>query len=108
MANLKLNLIKELERLPGITHQPWPDRDDGFSTVHFHDREIAHFHNFNEIDLRLGKQLIKQENLKQPIDSIRHPKRSAHSAFIEIRFTTAQDVQKIVHLVKRFIEMVGQ
>ncbi|MBE9032186.1 DUF5519 family protein [filamentous cyanobacterium LEGE 11480] len=107
MSNLKLNLVTALERIPGITHQPWPERDDGFSTIHFHDREIAHFHNFNEIDLRLGRRLIKQEKLTPPTDSIHHPKRSANSQFLEMRFTQTQDIQRIVHLVKLLTGMAG-
>ena len=107
MSDLKTTLVRELERIPGVTHQPWPDRDDGFSTVHFNDREIAHFHNFNEIDLRLGRRLIKQENLKHPVDSTKHPKRTANSQFIEIRFTNNQDVHKVIRLVKLVIDMLS-
>lgn len=100
MSDLKTKLLRELKRIPGVKHQPWPERDDGFSTIHFDGREIAHFHNFNEIDLRLGKRLIKQKNLKHPIDSVKHPKRTVNSQFIEIRFTNNQDIRKVVRLIK--------
>lgn len=107
MTDLKEKLVRELERIPGVRHQPWPERDDGFSTVHFDGREIAHFHTFNEIDLRLGRRLIKQENLKHPIDSEKHPKRTANSQFIEIRFTNKQDVHKVVRLVRLAIDVLS-
>lgn len=100
MANLKRDLVAELERLPGVTHRPWPERNDGFSTVHFAEREIAHFHNLAEIDIRLGKSLIRQEGLVHPSDSTKHPKRSPNSQFIEVRFSTPAEVRQIVRLVQ--------
>ncbi|MCB1647109.1 MAG: DUF5519 family protein [Pseudomonadales bacterium] len=99
MKSLKHELVLQLEKIPGIEHVPCPDRDDGFSVLNFRGKEIGHFHNFNEIDLRLGKQLIRQEGLKHPADSSKHPKRSPNSPFIELRFHHQRDISKVVHLV---------
>lgn len=99
MAHLKTELIKRLEMIPGLTHESWPERGDGFSTIHLNGREIAHFHHFNELDLRLGKKLIKQEGLSHYPDSVKHPNRSMNSQFIELRFTRACDLDRIVRLV---------
>ncbi len=35
MDKLKRELIARLERIPGIRHIPYPDRDDGFSGLVF-------------------------------------------------------------------------
>ena len=100
MTKLKLELISRLEQIDGVSHQAWPDRDDSFSSINFEGKEIAHFHNFNEIDLRLGKALIASEGLSHYPDSIKHPKRSANSQFIELRFRKRADLDKIVRLFK--------
>lgn len=99
MSRLKAELIRRLEMIDGIRHVPWPDRKDGFSTVLLHGKEIAHFHNHNEIDLRLGKRLIKREGLLHNPGSTTHPNRSANSPFIELRITKANDLDRVVKLV---------
>lgn len=104
MAKLKSELVKRLEMIPGVTHRLWPERDDGFSTVHFRGKEIGHFHNFNELDLRLGKRLIQQQRLNYYPDSVTHPNRKANSQFIEIRFNKSPDLDRIVGLVKLLVE----
>ena len=73
---MKTKLLRELEHISGLEHREWPERTDGFSTLHFNGKEIAHFHHFNELDLRLGKALIQREGLIHPTDSQKHPKRS--------------------------------
>ncbi len=59
--SLKTLLVEKVPQIPGISHKPWPERDDGFATLHFCGKEISHFHNFREIDLRPGRKLIKKE-----------------------------------------------
>ena len=103
MSTLKSKLVQRLEQIAGITHQDWPDRDDGFSTLSLNGKEIAHFHNDNEIDLRLGKGLIKSEGLTHYPDSTKHPKRSANSQFIEVRFKNQADLDRIIRLVKLLV-----
>tara|TARA_R110002072_G_scaffold89232_3_gene199859 strand:+ start:38945 stop:39265 length:321 start_codon:yes stop_codon:yes gene_type:complete len=103
MAGLKAELIQQLELIPEVTHRPWPERVDGFSTLHFKGKEIGHFHNFNELDLRLGQRLIKAEGLEHPADSKQHPNRSKNSPHIEIRFTKSSDLKHIVRLVNLLV-----
>jgi hypothetical protein len=43
-------------------------RDDGFSSLHFEGKEFAHFHGDNELDIRLGRDIIKREGLVHPTD----------------------------------------
>lgn len=104
MDKLKKELVARLERIPGIRHIPYPDRDDGFSGLVFQDREIGHFHDFNELDLRLGKALIKREGLTHPSGSRVHPGRRAGSPYIELRFDREQDLDRIVRLVALLVE----
>jgi luciferase-like monooxygenase len=102
--SLKMLLVEKLQQIPGISHTPWPERDDGFSTLHYRGKEIGHFHNFQEIDLRLGRKLIKAEELDHYPDSKNHPNRSANSIFIERRFANVKEVEDIVRLVQIAVE----
>lgn len=104
MAALKDELIVRLEKIPGISHVPYPERQDGFSALNHRGKEIGHFHNFNELDLRLGKRLIKREGLMHYPDSKNHPKRGPNSQFVEIRFHRRQDLDKLVRLVELLVE----
>lgn len=103
MGALKDELIVRLERIPGVSHVPWPDRSDGFSGVRFRRKEIGHFHNFNELDLRLGKKLIKRQGLRHYPDSEVHPKRGAGSQYIELRFRRRKDLDEVVKLVELLV-----
>ncbi len=104
MARLKEDLVALLEEIPGVTHEDWPDRDDGFSTILFDGKEIGHFHHWGELDLALGAKLIKREGLKHPPDSTVHPKRSPNSRYIELRFDRAAELDEIVRLVRLLVE----
>ncbi|WP_087461673.1 luciferase domain-containing protein [Oleiphilus messinensis] len=98
MPSLKEKLIAEVEKIPGLRNMASPVA--GGSALHYHDKEFAHFHNDNELDLRLTKKLIQQENLIHPPDSFVHPKRSPNSPWIELRFNTDAEMNEVVRLVK--------
>ena len=106
MSDLKDQLVVELERL-GVEHKPVPGRDDGFSGLSYKGKDIAHFHGFNELDLKLGKTLIKREGLTHNPKSRVHPGRSPNSAWIELPFSQASDLPRIVQLVKLAISQIG-
>jgi hypothetical protein len=99
MAKLQRELIDRLVKL-GVEHVPYRDRDDGFCGLRFEGDEFAHFHGFNELDLKLSKAVIRAEGLSHPYDSIVHPSRSANSPWIELRFKRVSDLDAIVRLVK--------
>ena len=99
MAKLQKKLIDRLTRI-GIECVEYPDRDDGFCGLRFEGSEFAHFHDFNELDLKLSKNLIRQEGLSHPKDSKLHPNRSKNSAWIELRFTRTFDLDPIVRLIE--------
>ena len=63
-------------------------------------REFAHFHNDNELDLQLTETVIQTEGLPHPSGSIHHPTRSLSSPWIEVRFTTPEDIAPVATRVK--------
>jgi hypothetical protein len=102
MGKLRLELIKKLERIPGLEDRP--SKVAGGSAIFFKGKEIAHFHNDNEIDIRLTKKVIRREGLNHHSDSKIHRHRSPSSEWIEIRFKKSQDVDEVVRLFKMALE----
>ena len=103
MSSLRIKLVQRLEKL-GVEDRPWPGRDDGFSSLFYDGKEFAHFHNDNELDIRLTNGVIRREGLTHPADSQVHPNRSKNSQWMEIRFTRASHVEEVVRLVKLALE----
>jgi len=56
---LRKDLSKRLRKL-AVEERAWPGRDDGFASLLFEGKELAHFHNWSEIDIRLGKAAIRR------------------------------------------------
>jgi len=104
MSDLKAELIRLLETIPGVLHKSYPERADEFSTLHFCGKEIGHFHDHQELDLRLGKALIKKCGLKAPADTRYHPERSRSSHYIMLRFTNMEEVRQVESLVRLLCE----
>lgn len=101
MPPLKLNLIQALEKIQGVTAEP--SKVAGGTALFYRGREFAHFHHDHEIDLRLTRKLIKDLGLSHPERSVQHPKRSAGSQWIEVRFHTPEEVHRVVDLVRHAI-----
>lgn len=102
MSNLRKKLIEKLEAFEGLEDRP--SKVAGGSAIFYHGKEIAHFHNDNEIDVRLTKKIIKREGLSHPIDSEVHHHRSATSEWIELRFSRTEHVEEVVRLFKLALE----
>ena len=98
MTTLRKNLIARVAEL-GVEDVPLAGRSDGFSSLFYRGKDFAHFHNDNELDLRLTKAVIRREGLTHPDKSIRHPKRSRTSNWIELRFHSEADLDPIVRLI---------
>ena len=96
-------LSKRLRDL-GVVERAWPGRDDGFASLLFGGKEFAHFHTECELDIRLGKDVIKRERLVHPADSKVHPDRSRSSPWYEMKVTSAADVDEAVRLVQIAIQ----
>jgi hypothetical protein len=105
MTDLREQLIKRLEGL-GVEHRPLPGRDDGFASLCYAGKTFAHFHNDREVDIRLTKAVIEREGLTHPKGSTVHPNRSKNSPWIEVRFTTSQDLERVAHLVQLAIDQL--
>ena len=103
MADLRKELIRRLEKL-GVEHRPWPGRETGFASLYYRGKEFAHFHDDNELDLRLTKAVIVREGLVHPPDSRVHPNRAKTSPWIEVRFLTRAHLDHVLRLVKLAIE----
>ena len=98
MENLKSKLIAAVQKIDGVEDRPSPVA--GGSSLFFRGKEFAHFHDDNELDLRLTKKLIKAEALLHPKDSLHHPARAAGSPWIELRFSSIEDVGMVARLVQ--------
>ncbi len=99
--SLKPRLEVRLRKLPDVTVSLWKDTD--LMCVFYRGKEIAHFHDHQEIDIRMSQPFIKQEALSPLADSAYHPGRSKKSRWMQIRFTTEQDTERILNLIRRLI-----
>ena len=98
MDNLKAKLVDELRKIEGVEDRPSPV--SGGSALFYHGKEFAHFHNENELDLRLTKKVIKALGMSHPPGSHHHPNRSPNSPWIEVRFNKSSDIENVSKLVK--------
>jgi hypothetical protein len=105
VADLRSKLIKRLVML-GVEHRPVPGRDDGFSGLFYRGKALAHFHSDRELDIRLTRSVIAREGLVHPKRSLVHPTRSKNSHWIEVRFTRAEDLDRIARPVQLAIEQL--
>lgn len=97
MTIFKQKLLQLLASVEGVTVEPSPVA--GGTALFFRGREFAHFHNDNELDLRLTRKVISSLELSHPVGSLHHPLRAAGSPWIEVRFNSEREVQRAVELV---------
>lgn len=97
MATLKAQLIEKLNQITDLESRP--SKVAGGSAIFYKGKEIAHFHNNNEIDVRLTKKVIKSEGLTHPTDSKFHH-RTPSSEWIELRFRRSHHLNEVVRLFK--------
>ncbi len=101
MRDLKAKLLERLRRIDGVEDRPSPVSG---GTALFHaGKEFAHFHDANDLDLRLTKKVIRELALAHPSDSVHHPDRSPNSPWIEVRFRASADILRVVELVRRAV-----
>jgi hypothetical protein len=105
MADLRSALIDRFQKM-GVEHRPLAGRDDGFASLCYGGKAFAHFHNDNELDIRLTRAVIDREGLIHPTDSTVHPNRTPKSHWIEVRFTSPAHLQRVIRLVKLAIEQI--
>jgi len=97
MSDLQQMLIEELRKMDDLEDRPSPV--SGGVALFYRGKEFAHFHNGNELDIRLTAKVIEAQGLSHPVDSIHHPNRSLNSPWIELRFKSPRDFAKIQKLV---------
>lgn len=102
MSDLRQQLLQRLAKF-GVDERG--KREDGFSGLFYADLEIGHFHSSGELDLRLGRDIIRKERLKRLPNSKVHPKRSENSPWIELPLSKRSDVTQIVELVRLVIKV---
>jgi len=101
VSKLKKQLILELEKIKGLEDRP--SKVAGGSAIFYKNKEIAHFHHNNEIDVRLTKKIIRAEGLHHPTDSKFH-QRNPSSEWIELRFRREAHLKEVVRLFKLAIK----
>ena len=102
MKSLKDKLLYGLAAIDGVEVRA--SRVAGGIALFFGGKEFAHFHGDNELDLRLGKRLIKSLGLAHPLDSEQHAGRSPNSPWIELRFESDRVVAQTVEMVRRAVQ----
>jgi hypothetical protein len=95
---LRTKLSSQLREL-SVEERAWPGREDGFASLLFKGNEFAHFHDWHEIDIRLGKELISRERLSRRPSRV-HPNRANGSPWYEMKLNSSSDVDEVVRLVK--------
>lgn len=103
MKTLRAQLVSKLVKHHAVNEKVWEGRDDGFTSLELDRKEFAHFHNDNEIDVRLTKKLIKLNQLTHPSGSKNHPNRSKNSVWVELRFHDQSDVEVVYDLISQLI-----
>ena len=102
--SLRQKLIDRLERIPGIdVHLFKPDSD--FMVIEYKGEGVAHFHGHNELDIRLSKEVVRREGLKNAPDRVGHPKRKDGGRWLVVRFTRESHLAEVIRLVKVAIEL---
>ena len=104
MAELRKKLIEKLERLRGIdVHLFKPNSD--LMVIDYEGKGIAHFHGNNELDIRLSKEVVKRDGLKNAPNRVGHANRKNGGRWLIFRFTRESHLAEAVRLVKMAIEL---
>ena len=107
MSKLKELLSQKILSIPGVTQETFKGKDGGeFTSFSYRNKDFAHFHPGNELDLRLTKKVIAKEKIVHPKDSIVHPNRAQGSPWIELRFNTQTELLNVYRLVELAIKQI--
>jgi hypothetical protein len=104
MAGLRKKLIQNLEKIDGIEVRLWKP-DYHLTVINYHGKEVAHFHGNNELDIRLSKELVKQEGLTHAENRIGHPNRKNGGRWLIVRFTRENHLPEMERLIRLAIEL---
>ncbi|MBP6776203.1 MAG: DUF5519 family protein [Piscinibacter sp.] len=101
MPSHKQHLLELLAPIEGFSAEP--SKVAGGTALFYRGKEFAHFHHDHEVDLRLTRKVIAALGLSHPAGSKVHPTRSATSQWIELRFSSADEVRRVAELVRMAI-----
>ncbi|MGA8302116.1 MAG: luciferase family protein [Thermoplasmata archaeon] len=97
-------LERRLTELPGVVRQP-ARRGHGYSYF-VGDREIAHFHGDERLDVRLTKERIRRR-LREGTFDWRVRTRGPSAEWVAVRVSEAPDILLAVALVEEAIRTIG-
>lgn len=104
MSGLRKKLTEKLIKQPGIDIRYWKP-DHHLLVIYHNDREIAHFHGNNELDIRLSREFVKREGLTHAPNRIGHPERKNGGRWLIVRFTRQSHLTEIERLIKVATEL---
>lgn len=90
-------LERRLEEVPGLVRRPSGRRHE--HTYFAGDREIAHFHGDERMDVRLTRELIRQRVSQRAFDD-RVRTRGPSADWIAVRVTAVDDISLALSLVE--------
>lgn len=103
MPDLRDELVRRLTALPGVSVAFYKDTD--LLCVFHNHKEIAHFQNEQEIDIRLTPKIIQQNGLHPPPNTTSHLDRPTRSRWIVQSFAQPEMLDEIVSLVRLAAEL---
>jgi hypothetical protein len=103
MPDLRDELIQRLTALPSVSVAFY--KDTNLLCVFYNNKEIAHFQNGHEIDIRLTPKIIKKNGLRPPPNTTSHLDRPASSRWIVQSFAQPETLDDIVALVRLATEL---
>lgn len=98
----KSEIIQSLESLPNVELKVLTGKHEGFTYFTFKGKEIAHFDNDLEIDVKLTKKVIAEESLEHPKDSQSHPNRyktKPHWIVLQLEKFSKEEIVRLVSKV---------
>ena len=98
-SDLRKEFEQRLKEMPQVRLDTYKDTE--LVCIFFGEKEFAHFHGDNILDLRLTPKIIREEGLSRSVSARIHPNRSPKSRWICIEFSTPSEVDKLLHLVAR-------
>lgn len=103
MSKLKEQLSCGILSFPGVSQKVFAGKNGELISFLYKDKEFAHFHGDNIIDLRLTKSVIRDEGLNHPLKSKHHPKRSPSSPWIELSFNNKKELESVLGYIEMAI-----
>lgn len=102
MSKLRIELESRLRQIEHVDIRPYKETD--LICVYYKEKEFAHFHDHEEIDIRMLPKFVRAQKLGPPFQSDHHPNRSKNSRWRSFQFKTKQDVDHLVDMISALID----